>query len=248
LGATWLTTPNHICCAQVPPVARTPSTGFMSTFSLTSANSLPSAPTVCSAMAMAAGTGPPPRMKISTSAMTMSGKARITSSMRRNSPAMPGQRARPRVESSDSTAPPTPPISVATAAMFTVSIRAGRYFSISPGRAARSRQASSTTPAGKSRMREKPSRNAPAFWFSASPKAPASVATNSVAITAVSTFLRRSARSYSAARRSRSAAVIGALCKDAGGAGRAAGRRRERPVRAAQAYCDFDLRASMITS
>ena len=43
---------------SLPPVDRTPSTGFMSMFSTTSANSLPSAPVVWIAMASTPGIGP----------------------------------------------------------------------------------------------------------------------------------------------------------------------------------------------
>ena len=78
------------------------------------------------AMAIIAGTGPPPSTKIRISAMTISGTARMMSITRRKSPMSRGQRASPRVESSESPIAPNAPSKVETAAMFTVSSSAGK--------------------------------------------------------------------------------------------------------------------------
>jgi hypothetical protein len=100
------------------------------------------------AMAIMAGTGPPPSTKISTSAMTISGTARMMSIRRRNSGVTRGHSVSPRVESSDSTRPAAAPISVETAAMLIVSISAGKNLTIRAGRSARFSQASDRTSAG----------------------------------------------------------------------------------------------------
>ena len=59
--------------------------------------------------------------------MTISGIARSASMLRRKTGIRRGQRASPRVASKDSAMAASAPISVATAAMFTVSIRAGTW-------------------------------------------------------------------------------------------------------------------------
>ncbi len=101
----------HALRQDAPTEAR-PSTGFRSAFSLTSENSLPSAPAVWNAIATIAGTGPPPTMKISTSAMTISGRARMTSITRRKQRHERGNGARPRVERSESRTASSAPTSV----------------------------------------------------------------------------------------------------------------------------------------
>ncbi len=60
-----------------------PSTGFMSAFSTTSENSLPSAPVVCSAIASTPAIGPSPNAITKISANTMPGTVRANSSSRR---------------------------------------------------------------------------------------------------------------------------------------------------------------------
>ena len=85
---------------------------------------------VCSAMAIIAGTGPPPSRKISTSAMTISGMARSRSKTRRKGPTSHGTGANPRVTISDKNSPTIAPSRVEAAAIFTVSISDGRYFAI----------------------------------------------------------------------------------------------------------------------
>lgn len=55
----------------------------MSAFSTTSKNSFPSEPMVCTVMAMMAAMGPIDRIAVSSPAITISGKARMTSMMRR---------------------------------------------------------------------------------------------------------------------------------------------------------------------
>ena len=75
--------------------AVTPSTGFMSMFSTTSANSLPSAPMVWMAMASTPAIGPSPKAITNISAKTSSGTVRQNSQKRRTS--MRSQRLRRQV-------------------------------------------------------------------------------------------------------------------------------------------------------
>ena len=76
------------------PVAVAPSTGFMSMFSTTSANSLPSAPMVWMASASTPGIGPRPNATTNSSANTISGTVRQNSRKRRLSTAHPASAAR----------------------------------------------------------------------------------------------------------------------------------------------------------
>ena len=154
-------------CDQLAPTEANPSTGFRSAFSATSENCLPKAPPVCSAIATTAATGPPPRMKINTSATTISGIARKASMLRRNRGLSMGQRARPRVASSANDTAINAPKRVDTAAMFSVSISAGTCSQISAGITARLAQASVSTSAGKSASCGKPFQNPPALRISA---------------------------------------------------------------------------------
>ena len=76
----------------------------------------------------------------------------MISMLRRNTPTSRGQRASPRVESSDKTMAIIAPISVEAPAMFSVSISEGRNFTISPGRFTNFSPASVSTSAGKSKI------------------------------------------------------------------------------------------------
>ena len=67
------------------PPAVMPSTGFMSMFSTTSANSLPSAPTVWMATASTPAIGPSPKAITNIRANTSSGTVRQSSQKRRTS-------------------------------------------------------------------------------------------------------------------------------------------------------------------
>ena len=82
MGSTCGSTPKRTCASQAPPAARTPSTGLMSMFSITSANSLPSVPAVCSTTASTPAKGPSPNATTKTSANTMSGTVRPNSRTR----------------------------------------------------------------------------------------------------------------------------------------------------------------------
>ena len=154
-------------CPHDAPTDANPSTGLTSQFSLTSENSLPSAPDVWIAIAIIAGMGPAPMMKINTRAMTISGIARMMSIERLNSGMPAGQKARPRVEKSESKRPIIAPIKVATAAMFMVSTNDGMYCHSNVGRPPISDQASPSTSAGKSNSLSRPSKKPPAFRLSA---------------------------------------------------------------------------------
>ena len=121
-------------------------------------------------MAIIAGTGPPPSTKISTSAMTISGIARITSMIRRKTGIRRGQRAMPRVDSIDRIAPPMAPIRVDTAAMLIVSIKAGKKVTRWPGSSPIFSEASAMTVRGKSSTLVQPSQNPPALRASATMK------------------------------------------------------------------------------
>ena len=68
---------------QLAPVERTPSTGFMSTFSTISENCLPSAPVEWIAIASTPAIGPRPKAMTKISANTMPGTVRANSSRRR---------------------------------------------------------------------------------------------------------------------------------------------------------------------
>lgn len=113
-------------CNQVEPTEASPSTGRRSAFSLTSENSLPNAPVVWNAMAIIAATGPPPSTKMSTSAITTSGTARMMSMARRKSGISNGQRARPRVASTERTDARIVPSSVEAAAILMFSSSDGK--------------------------------------------------------------------------------------------------------------------------
>ena len=83
LGSTCGTMPNQTRSTQLAPTARKPSSGFMSAFSTTSKNILPSAPTVWMLTARIAGIGPSEKIARKKPAITISGKARRISSTRR---------------------------------------------------------------------------------------------------------------------------------------------------------------------
>ena len=75
--------PKRIVVGQAAPVDDTPSTGFMSIFSTTSANSLPSAPRVWMATASTPAIGPSPKAMTNSRAKTSTGMVRQNSQKRR---------------------------------------------------------------------------------------------------------------------------------------------------------------------
>ena len=118
-------------------------------------------------------------MKISTSAITISGMARIMSIRRRNTGINAGHKANPRVDSSDSTMAASAPSRVEAAAMLIVSISEGRNFTIRPGSSAIFSPASARTSDGNWKMLPMPDQNPPALRLSASMKPDTISATNS---------------------------------------------------------------------
>ena len=95
--------------------------GRMSAFSTTSANSFPSAPTVCSAIARMPASGPTPKVHTRISAYTMSGTVRNNSSRRRNTKCAARFGARLAAAGKHSSSATAAPPSVARAAIWLVS-------------------------------------------------------------------------------------------------------------------------------
>ena len=121
LGSTCGTMPNQTRSTQVAPTARKPSSGFMSAFSTTSKNILPSAPTVWMLTARIAGIGPSEKIARKKPAMTISGKARTISSRRRVAKRNQRLAVRLRAAKKQSRKPKVKPISVENSAMLSVS-------------------------------------------------------------------------------------------------------------------------------
>ena len=80
--------------SQLAPVERTPSTGFMSTFSTISENSLPSAPVEWIAIASTPAIGPSPKAMTKISANTMPGTVRAEFQQAADDEAQPRRRRR----------------------------------------------------------------------------------------------------------------------------------------------------------
>ena len=86
----------------------------MSMFSITSANSLPSVPAVCSTMASTPAKGPSPNATTNTSANTMSGTVRSNSSTRMAANRRTREGDMLRLASTPPTSPNAAPVTVPT--------------------------------------------------------------------------------------------------------------------------------------
>jgi hypothetical protein len=97
---------------QVAPQDTAPSTGFMSMFSTTSPNSLPSAPAVWMANARIPGSGPSPKAWTKISAKTSSGTVRQNSRTLLADSRTNRLRTRLEADAKHSRKPPIAPVTV----------------------------------------------------------------------------------------------------------------------------------------